>query len=350
MNIPLIIALTAFSFSPGDSCRTLVTLERIPERAVRFAELAAGNGGEDVIEYGNMLELHGDFPRASTVFRAAMDASDDPDLDRWLMGRINGTSPLDSVILVMVTVMNPGPCAVENVIIEIPLPVSHPPYQEIKIAGGAFTAAGETMRSAVTRIGPGTGVSLPLIIEVRQEPHTHRPVDTACLGNRGACGIAEIIRSIEAVDRPGAPGPCLALAKALRDTACRRGIEATVVGGLLRTGSDSLLFHAWNLLGTESLPVDPTLFPEDSLRGMFHSPTDIIPLWNLEKTGLHEVTAYYRQPEVELVLSMKASFIAPDVSEAFLELLSVIPVPGWSRFDRRKYGESTSGFFLKNPR
>jgi hypothetical protein len=90
-------------------------------------------------------------------------------------------------------------------------------------------------------------------------------------------------------------------------------IHLQVTGGLLRTGGDSLLFHAWDLHEETGIPMDVSLFQSDSMRGIAHCPTDIIPLWDLEAVDGHEVSVFYHDPSAQLSVSMSAAFGDADI-------------------------------------
>ncbi len=79
-----------------------------------------------------------------------------------------------------------------------------------------------------------------------------------------------------------------------------------LVGGVLVDGPD-LVFHAWTETGG-GIRVDPLLFREDSLLATGHSPTDVIPLWNLASTDGYELTILYDSRNYLLTGNMKASF------------------------------------------
>jgi hypothetical protein len=118
---------------------------------------------------------------------------------------------------------------------------------------------------------------------------------------------------------------------ALRDSA--EGLETglTVTGGLLVTGGDSLVFHAWNTLIGGSLPLDVSMFQSDSLRGIAHCPSDMIPLWDLDRTEGHEVSAFYVQPGADLQVGMTASFADPVFFDNLLDIfpLCFLAEPEW---------------------
>ncbi len=320
MSILLAIML-AYGYSPSDSSWSMVSIREIPERAVLFAELAARDGGMPVVDLGSMLELAGRFERAQAVYRMALNSAEDPDVREWLAERLTGAGPLDTLIVLSVRVTNEGPGAAEAVRVEIPLPVPHPPYQSIDHVAGVFTPGAATMSCSLPVLGPGRTAVLPLLIRVTQVPHTYRPLrDTRGDGSGpdGPGRLAGMIRSMEVTHPDDGPGPCLELAFRLKEMAGGEGMELTVTGGLLRTAEDGLLFHAWNHLEQDGMPVDVTLFHADSLRGMAHCPTDMIPLWDLESTGGHEVSAFYSQSDADLSVSMTAAFADPEVISAIL--------------------------------
>jgi hypothetical protein len=98
------------------------------------------------------------------------------------------------------------------------------------------------------------------------------------------------------------------------------GLGLRVTGGLIRGAGDSLFFHAWNHFQEEFLPIDVSLFNSDSLRGIAHCPADIIPLWDLQITGGHEVSAFYSQPDADLTVAMTASFADPEIMGTLLDM------------------------------
>lgn len=315
MNILLAIML-AYGYSPSDSSWSMVSLREIPERAILFAELAARDGGRPVVDLGSMLELAGRFERAEAVYRLALNSAEDSNIRDWLTDRLMGTRPLDTLIILSVRVTNQGHRTAEAVRVEIPLPVSHPPYQHIVHLAGVFTPGATTMSCSLPELGQGCTVVLPLVIQVTQVPYTYRPLRNTWADGSGPielAGLAGIIRSMEVTHADDGPGPCLELAFRLKEMAGVEGMELTVTGGLLRTAEDGLLFHAWNHLPQDGMPLDVSLFHADSLRGMAHCPTDMIPLWNLENTGGHEVSAFYSQPDADLSVSMTAAFADPEL-------------------------------------
>lgn len=322
MNILLAILL-AYVYSPSDSSWSMVNLREIPERALLFAELAARDGGMPVVDLGSMLELAGQFGRAEAVYRVALNSAEDPNVREWLTARLTGTRPLDTLIVLSSRVSNAGPGTAEAVRVEIPMPLAHPPYQRIVPVAGVFTPDGATMICSLPELGPGLTVALPVLIHVTQVPYTYRPLRKSGEGGPGAidpAGLSVIIRSMEVSHSEDGPGPCLDLALRLQEMAGAEGVGLTVTGGLLRTSEDGLLFHAWNHLEEDGMPLDVTLFHADSLRGMAHCPTDMIPLWDLESTGGHEVSAFYSRSDADLSVSMTAAFADPGIMNTILDM------------------------------
>ncbi|MBN2585715.1 MAG: hypothetical protein JXA64_11350 [Candidatus Fermentibacteraceae bacterium] len=327
----VLAVLLAYAYSPADSSWSLVTLAGIPERAVLFAELAAREGGRAVVDLGGLLELSGQFDQAVTVYEVALNSAEDPLLEEWLACRITGSGPLDTLLILSTRVTNNSPATARNIRIRIPRPVPHHPYQSIEEIGGAFEGGEAEMNAFVPVLGPGATAVLPLLLHVRQEPYTYRPLsgeDITVFGGVGLEGLADMIRSIEVPLPEDGPGPCLELALALRDSAACRGLRLMVTGGLVRAKGDTLLFHAWNCVQNGSLPIDVSLFHADSMRGIAHCPTDMIPLWDLEATDGHEVSAFYSQPDVDLTVSMTAEFADPVTTAALLDLFPLFFLRG----------------------
>lgn len=322
---PVFCFLLAFGYSPSDSSWNLVTLADVPETAVLFAELASREGGRTVIDFGSLLEVSGSFPRAASVYRVALGSSDDAALSEWLYRRASGSEPLDTLLAIVTRVHNCGGSRLSEVTVRIPLPVSHPPYQSMDMVAGVFRDDGSGMEALVFGLEPGSTAVLPIVLRISQVPFTFRPVGPdleSSMGDGGLKGMADLIRSMEVPAEPAGPGPCLGLAMALRDSAEALGINVSVTGGLLREPGDLLVFHAWNLLLPHLMPMDVSLFQVDSLRGIAHCPTDVIPLWDLESAGGHEVSAFFPEPDGDLSVSMEARFL----HGSFESLLEVFPL------------------------
>jgi hypothetical protein len=319
----LILVLMTFTLSPADSCWKMVTVEQIPERAILFARLAARDGGSHSVDLGTLLELAGRFREAAGIYEIAICTAEDPLMSEWLTGRLLGCEPLDTTIVLAAILTNQTSGPVENIRVEIPLPESHPPYQHVSLTGGVFQRNGDRMQCVLPVLPAGTSVSLPVFLHLEQEPYTYRPLQSDQFDALELDSLMSIMFSLVPQEDSGGNGPCLGLASDLRDSLEKRGLSVTVTGGLVRVPGDSLLFHAWNHMESSGIPLDASLFHADSMRSIAHCPTDMIPLWNLDSVDGHEVSAYYRQPEAELQVSMRAFF-------ADEELLDVIrsTIPG----------------------
>lgn len=310
-------------YSPADSCRNLVTLREIPQRAILFAEVAAGQGGNAGINLAKLLEVYGDFAEANICYGIARSWITDPESLEWLHGRLIGTKPLDTLILVTATITNLGTGTAEDIEIKIPLPVSHPPYQQIEILGSGFTEDDGILKAEIDRITAGTTRTINLLIHITQVPYTFRPLPSS-IGGMPFDELANIVRSVPQPYNSERDGPCLGMASHLQNSLTARGADIQIVGGLLRKDRNTIVFHAWNLLDNDGtiIPIDPVLFDTDSLRGIGHSSTDMIPLWDLGTTDLNEITAYFpggRGYEIDVGITI--SFTNP---EAVLDTLHTI--------------------------
>ena len=317
----LLVILLSYGYSPGDSCRNLITLGDIPERSILFAELAAKDGGRSTVELADILEMAGRFSEAEHYYSIALNSAIDPLLREWLENRISGCTSLDTLIVLETVISNTSAVDVSDILIEIPLPESHPPYQRIEYTAGLFMAEENLMRCRIDLLPSRTTVVLPLILHITQQPYSFRPLQPSYQSMYGSISLEEIsslLRTIRIPVTETGPGPCLETAYHLKETAAQSGLEFQVTGGLLRSGADSLLFHAWNLVPGIGIPIDAVLFSVDSLRGIGHCPTDLIPLWNFEYTDGHEVSIFYPNRDVQLTVSMRASYGNPDIIEGLL--------------------------------
>ena len=319
----LLAILLSFGYSPGDSSWNLVTLGNIPDRAILFAELAAKEGGRLAVDLAIMLELSGRFSEAEHIYSIALNSATDSLLTGWLDDRLKGNRPLDTLVILSTMISNVSETDAVDISIEIPLPESHPPYQLIEQLAGAFMADGNLMKHHITLLPSRTTIVLPLILHITQQPYSFRPLPAVYPTISGSVtleDISSLIRTIPMPETEIGPGPCLETAYLLRDKAEEAGFELQIVGGLIRTGTNSLLFHAWNHLPETGIPIDAVLFNQDSLRGIGHCPTDFIPLWNFEYTNGHEVSIFYPQQNIQLDISMQASFADPDFVAGLLKL------------------------------
>ncbi len=322
MNI-LLAVLLSYGYSPGDSSWNLVTLGNIPERAILFAELAAKEGGRSTVDLATMLEMAGRFAEAEHCYSLAFNSATDPLLLEWLENRISGSRTLDTLVILSTMITNMSDEDAMDILVEIPLPESHPPYQRIEQLAGAFMAEGNLMKQHIDLLPSRTTVVLPLILHITQQPYTFRPLPAnypTLSGSVSLEGISSLIRTIPIPETENAPGPCLEIAYLLKERAADTGLELHVTGGLLRTNTDSLLFHAWNQIPETGMPIDAVLSHTDSLRGIGHCSSDLIPLWNFEFTDGHEVSVFYPQQNINLDISMQASFADPDFIAGLLKL------------------------------
>ncbi len=319
----LLAVLLAYTYSPGDSCWNLVTLGDIPERAILFAELAAKDGGRSTLDLATILEIAGRFGEAENCYSLALNSATDTLLSEWLENRISGTRTLDTLVILSIVLRNMSNADAADISIEIPMPESHPPYQSIERLAGVFIADENLMVHHIDLLPAGTAIVLPLILHVTQQPYSFRPLPAhypALSGSVNLEDISSLIRAIPIPETQIGPGPCLEIAYLLQDRAADAGIELQIIGGLLKTGTDNLLFHAWNLVPRTGMPIDALLFHADSLRGIGHCPTDIIPLWSYEYTDGHEVSVFYPQQNIDLDVSIQASFADPVFVEGLLKL------------------------------
>lgn len=308
MILPIVLSLV-LQFSPSDSTDALVTLASVPERALAFARMAATETGGGSIELGRLLEVSGLFEDASRQYGLAMGSATDPVLRRWLTDRIRGSEVLDTVLVLDAQVINRSQRTARGLTLVTPLPTSHPPYQNLRLIGTPFQRAGNLLRCRIDSVPPGDTLRIPMLVHVIQHPHTYRPLPDS-LGGFSLDDLSRLLRTLDVPDEYEGTGPCLEMAASLRRAAADKGLDMDVVGGLVRRG-DSLVFHAWNILGDcrPGLPVDPLLFRSDSLRGLGHCSTDMIPIWDLLSTQGHEVSVYFSGRQADLEVRMTAEFL-----------------------------------------
>lgn len=319
----LLILLLAYTYSPQDSSWNLVTLGNIPDRAILFAEIAARDGGRAGVDLAVLLEIAGRFPQAMRCYSLAANSASDPLLAEWLDTRISGTGTLDTLLILQAVISNDSDVPVSDITVEIPLPESHPPYQRIDCLASSFTQDENLLKYHIFTLPADTKIILPLVLHITQTPYTFRPFSTASPGmNIPLEDLASLIRSISVPATTNNQGPCLEMANMLRERSSEIGLDLQTVGGLVRIGTDSILFHAWNLVSINGLPIDALLFLTDSLRGIGHCPTDLIPLWNYDYTNGHEVSVFYRNPDAELSVSMKAILTSPESVMWILEIIN----------------------------
>jgi len=322
----LMLLCLAFNYSPSDSCQALISIHRIPERAILFARLAARDGGGSSVELGRLLELSGDFRGAESVYSIAAGSAADDEMRRWLNTRSMGCRTLDTLLILSVRLSNPWDSEVTDIDVSVPLPVSHPPYQSLRYTAGMFRPEGPHLKATVDRIPPRTEIVLPIVLELRQEPVSFRPLPETLRGSGGSItirGMADLMNAISLPRDPSVPGPCLPAALALAEKVREAGLELSVTGGVVRVTEDSLQFHAWNILADPPIPMDVTLFQQDSLGGIGHCPSDIIPLWDLEAAGGNEVSVYYSSSQPAIDVSMEAALGDPELLNNVLDIYTL---------------------------
>lgn len=331
------MVILLYPYSPSDSARSLLTLCEIPERALLFAELAAREGGQASVDYALLLEAAGRFAGAGNAYTAARGWSGDPTLTGWLTARILGTARLDTTIALAVVLRNPGDEPVEDILVEVPCPVPHPPYQELGVLQWDFDEEDGFLRCRIDRMEAGSTLRLPIILRVSQEPWTFRPIeDPMADGALTMDSLADALRSVSRGLGSAPEGPCLEAAMKLALELEEMGIRTQVTGGLLRVSADSLTFHAWNLMEGSGMPMDAVLFAVDSLRGVGHSSTDLIPLWDLGASGGHEVSVLFSGDPDGLEVNMEVSFLDMELLDLLLGSFPLLssPLDGSERFFR----------------
>jgi hypothetical protein len=308
--ILLLLSLLAYTFSPQDSCRRLVTLAEIPERALLFAELAAGESGQGMLDMGRLLEVSGRFEEAASYYRRIAAPGSDPDLIRWLSDRSTGSLPLDTALVFEAAITNRGGNTVTGLTMLLPVPVSHPPYQEIEITESDFRMEGDLLSVEIDSLVPGETSRALLKIQLRQEPYTFRPIPAILSGTR-LDTIASIMAGIPVPPEFTGTGPCYDMSVDMLAEARSIGLELGITGGLVRRG-DSLVFHAWNILTEDlpGLPLDPLFWKTDTLFAVGHCPTDVIPLWDLLSTEGSELVVLYPSQDADLEIGLDV-FFAP---------------------------------------
>lgn len=310
MMIPVSALVLLLDISPQDSVRKSLSLAEITPSAVLFAEMAARDGGEDALLLGRMLELSGRFNEAALYYGMALEDVRDPETEAWLEQRRTGSTPLDTVLVLQARITNKGSSTARGITLLMPLPVSHPPYQEIRILGGAFEADSGFLVCKVDSLGAGERRNLPVFIRVEQHPFTYRPISMPP-GFPGLESLGGILRGIEIPASFTGRGPCLDMSREFARLATQAGFEVEVVGGLVWRG-DSLIFHAWDILasGLPGMPLDPLLFKSDSLRAVGHCPTDVIPLWDLARG--YELSVLYPSDQRGMEIGLRAFFLPFD--------------------------------------
>ncbi len=301
----LLTVLLLVPYCPSDSARTLLTIREVPLRALLFAEQGARSDGAEVVEFARLLELAGRFTDAARVYSLAV-AQTGPSTPGWLSDRLRGVSTLDTTLVLEACLRNRGTTMVRNVVLMVPRPASHEPYQTICVLESDFSGGGPVLTCVVDSLAPGARVFKTIRLGVHQEPHTFRPIH-AVLGDDTLKALMEIARRVEGTR--AAPGPCLEMSRELAEQARESIVPIHVAGGVMFRG-DSLVFHAWTVLDSlvPGLPIDPLLMRTDSMMAVGHCPSDMIPLWNLDYTDGCELSALYSGISSNLEMNMRAYF------------------------------------------
>jgi len=303
----LLYLLLGYSLSPADSVNSLITIRTIPAVALHYAQMAAAEDGAWVLEYGRILEAAGEFTNASRVYGLAVGNSTSDETTKWLLNRRTGTLPLDTTLTITTTISNRSEKFAWGIQVIIPLPVSHPPYQSITITQNDFRQTGGMLSAYIPFIPPDKEIKLSLTLDIYQEPFTMRPI-TQALANSTLNWLTEAIRNMPIPDI--LPGPCVPMSKELQRLAAEQNIPLRIEGGLV-LDTEGFIFHAWNVIDSLEIRIDPLLFKEDSLLGIAHNPSDVIPLWNLETTDGYELNILYNNPNYNLNASMEVKALLP---------------------------------------
>lgn len=301
----LLTVLLLVPYCPSDSARALLTIREVPLRALLFAEQGARADGEGVVELARLLELAGRFTDAARVYSLAISQTS-PSTPGWLRDRLRGVSTLDTTLVLEACLRNRGATTVRNVVLMVPRPTSHEPYQTILILKSDFSGGGPVLTCVVDSLAPGARVFRAIRLGVHQQPHTFRPINTV-LADDTLRALMDIARRVEGTRAD--PGPCLEMSREMAEQARENLVPIHVAGGLMFRG-DSLVFHAWTVLDSvvPGLPIDPLLMRTDSMMAVGHCPSDMIPLWNLDYTDGCELSALYTGISSNLEMNMRAYF------------------------------------------
>lgn len=303
MTVLLVLLLAPFC--PSDSAEALLTIREVPLRALLFAEQGARTDGAGVVELARLLELAGRFGDAARVYSLAA-AQTGPAIPGWLSDRLRGVSTLDTTLVLEACLRNRGETTVTNVVLMVPRPTSHEPYQTLRILDSDFSGGGPVLTCVVDSLAPGARVFKTIRLRVYQQPHTYRPIDPV-LGDDTLGALMDIARRVEGTRAD--PGPCLEMSREMAEEARERVVPIHVAGGVMFRG-DSLVFHAWTVLDSilPGLPIDPLLMRTDSMMAVGHCPSDMIPLWSLDYTDGCELSALYSGISSNLEMNMRAYF------------------------------------------
>lgn len=297
-----LFVLLAFAISPADSVRELISIRSIPVAAIHYARMAAAEDGAWMLELGRLLEASGRFADARRVYGIALGNSISQETSDWLMNRRIGVSPMDTTVVLTVSITNRGTLIARDVQVILPMPVSHPPLQSLTILSTDFHQSGGVLTAGIPFIIPGGTIELCIELGIIQQPGTGRPIPRS-LTDETLEWLTQTMGSMPVPET--LPGPCIPMSEELTRLCGQRGIASRVEGGIIldRTGC---IFHAWSILEEQGLRADPLLFKTDSLLSIAHNPADVIPLWDLGPTDGYELSLLFSNPCYELEGSMTA--------------------------------------------
>ncbi len=298
----LLLTLIGLSVSPADSARAMISMRGIPEAAVLYAQMAAAEEGAWLVEYGRILEASGEFSRAARIYGLALGNSTSEETGRWLLNRIQGCSTLDTTLTLTVTITNSGSMTARDIQVIIPMPVSHLPYQELALLQNDFSISSGVLYADIPCIPSGSSEDLTITMRLFQEPMTMRPISPV-VSDETLEWLSGTLRNLSIPDV--LPGPCVPMSREMSRLAEEIDIGLSVTGGVI-LDRDSCVFHAWNVMENTGIRIDPVLFGSDSLLGLAHNPSDVIPLWNLDSTDGCELTILYGNPDFILTGNMTA--------------------------------------------
>lgn len=300
----LTVLLAVLDICAADSARALVTLRHVPQAAVVYAQMAAVENGEWMVHYGRLLEASGDFVRARTAYGLALGNATSEDAARWLQNRRRGTVLLDTCLVIRVEIVNTGEIAARDVQVLLPEPEEHPPSQELLVLSSDFQGSMGVLTAHIPCLAPGDTVVLALGLRIMQRPFSMRPIPAEITDET----LNWLSRTMRELPVPGAlPGPCVPMCQEMKRLASGIGLPLEITGGLMIDGEECV-FHAWNEITGTGIRLDPLQFKTDSLLAVAHSPSDVIPLWNLDATDGYELTLLYDDHRYRLSGEMTAFF------------------------------------------
>jgi len=304
--VTILLMLLGFSISPADSARALISIRSIPEAAVYYSQMAAAEDGRRMVEFARVLEASGRFLEAYRVYGLALGNSSSQSTSRWLINRRLGVSPLDTTLVITASITNTGNTAAWSIQVIIPMPVSHPPFQNLTILSNDFTPSNGLLSARIPVIAPGQTIELSVTVNITQQPGSMRPITEQITDET----IAWIAQTIQSMDIPETlPGPCIPMSEEMARLAAEEiGLAMDVEGGLI-LDTEGCVFHAWNVITEHNIRIDPLLFKDDSLLSIAHNPADVVPLWDMGTTDGYELNLLYKNPDYKLSGTMTAAAI-----------------------------------------